>query len=583
MRCPVSSRRSSAWRHSGGWSTSTSPTTVPAQTRAVHGTQPPCRPARHGGCRRGRGCQRVRRPPDRPLPCGDRQHHPPPTEEPGGCVSRRAWTARSPGSRPFRTSVDDFYRVDTRLSLPIVDAGSWELVIDGDVARSQSFSYDDLLAMPMIERDITLTCVSNEVGGPYVGGARWLGVPLTRPSSTRPVSGTPSDQILSTDVDGMTISTPLALATDGRDAMIAVGMNGEPLPRAHGFPARMVVPGLYGFISACKWINRMTLTTYADHSAYWTERDWAERRADQDREPDRHPAGRCNASRPAAPSSAASPGPSPSASARSRCRSTAAGWQKATLGPSAGHDYWRQWYLRVGREARPAPARLPRHRPRGTRADDRAHVAVPERRERDPEDPGLRHLTHPSGSRAAPNDLRHQETQTGRVTHEQHASTHGDRRHRAVQQLSVSPPVAATTAADSAAAGPQQPPRPHHHGRRRPSGPAAAPSRPDGAGSFNGMATAPGRLRRQRQPAALDAGRRRHQGRPRRHAQLGQKSLTVFAPTNDAFGKIPPKTLKAVLADKPTLTKILTYHVIAGSPDARPAGRDAQDARGRRT
>jgi DMSO/TMAO reductase YedYZ molybdopterin-dependent catalytic subunit len=248
-----------------------------------------------------------------------------------------------PGITPFRTSVDDFYRVDTRLSLPIVDAGSWELVIDGDVARSQSLSYDDLLAMPMIERDITLTCVSNEIGGPYVGGARWLGVPL-RTLLEKAGVGRASDQILSTDVDGMTISTPLALATDGRDAMIAVGMNGEPLPRAHGFPARMVVPGLYGFISACKWINRMTLTTYADHSAYWTDRGWAEdapikieSRIDTPQGLQRVKAGRTFIGG-IAWAQAVGVG-------MVEVQVDGSAWQKATLGPSAGHDYWRQWYL----------------------------------------------------------------------------------------------------------------------------------------------------------------------------------------------------------------------------------------------
>lgn len=248
-----------------------------------------------------------------------------------------------PGITPFRTSVDDFYRVDTRLSLPIVDAGSWELVIDGDVARSQSLSYDDLLAMPMIERDITLTCVSNEIGGPYVGGARWLGVPL-RTLLDRAGVGHASDQILATDVDGMTISTPLALATDGRDAMIAVGMNGEPLPRAHGFPARMVVPGLYGFISACKWINRMTLTTYADHSAYWTDRGWAEdapikieSRIDTPQGLQRIKAGRTFIGGIA--------WAQPVGVGSVEVQVDGSAWQKATLGPSAGHDYWRQWYL----------------------------------------------------------------------------------------------------------------------------------------------------------------------------------------------------------------------------------------------
>jgi len=259
-----------------------------------------------------------------------------------------------PGITPFRTTVDDFYRVDTRLSLPIVDAGSWELVIDGDVARSQSFSFDDLLAMPLIERDITLTCVSNEIGGPYVGGARWLGVPL-RTLLDKAGVGRSSDQILSTDVDGMTISTPLALATDGRDAMIAVGMNGEPLPRAHGFPARMVVPGLYGFISACKWINRMTLTTYADHSAYWTDRGWAEdapikieSRIDTPQGLQHVKAGRTFIGGIA--------WAQPIGVGTVEVQVDGGRWQKATLGPSAGHDYWRQWYLEW--DARPGQHQL---------------------------------------------------------------------------------------------------------------------------------------------------------------------------------------------------------------------------------
>jgi DMSO/TMAO reductase YedYZ molybdopterin-dependent catalytic subunit len=142
------------------------------------------------------------------------------------------------------------------------------------VDQRLTFTFDDLLAMPLIERDITLTCVSNSVGGPYVGGARWLGVRLTDLLEQAGVQAG-VDQIFSTDVDGMTIGTPYELATDGRDAMIALAMNGEALPREHGYPARMVVPGLYGFISGCKWIERITLTTYAERDAYWTKRDWA--------------------------------------------------------------------------------------------------------------------------------------------------------------------------------------------------------------------------------------------------------------------------------------------------------------------
>jgi len=249
---------------------------------------------------------------------------------------------RVPGITPFRTSNRDFYRVDTRLSVPVVDADSWSLTIDGDVRREQRLSFDDLLAMPLVERDITLTCVSNDVGGPYVGGARWLGVRLTDLLDRAGV-GTRCDQILSTDVEGMTLSTPLDLATDGRDAMIAVGMNGGPLPREHGFPARMVVPGLYGFISACKWITRMTLTTYADQSAYWTDRGWATRapiklesRIDTPRalhlEPGRTVIGGVAWAQPVGVG-------------RVEVQVDAGPWQRAVLGPSAGPDYWRQWYL----------------------------------------------------------------------------------------------------------------------------------------------------------------------------------------------------------------------------------------------
>ncbi|MFA6576438.1 MAG: molybdopterin-dependent oxidoreductase, partial [Nocardioides sp.] len=179
-----------------------------------------------------------------------------------------------PGMSAFRTPIEDFYRVDTRLDTPIISADDWTLTIDGDVEKELTFTFDDLLAMPLIERDITLTCVSNSVGGPYVGAARWIGVRLTDLLDLAGV-GSKADQILSTDFEGMTISTPLELATDGRDAMIALGMNGEALPREHGFPARMVVPGLYGFISATKWVTRLTLTTYAEKQAYWTKKDWA--------------------------------------------------------------------------------------------------------------------------------------------------------------------------------------------------------------------------------------------------------------------------------------------------------------------
>jgi len=250
-----------------------------------------------------------------------------------------------PGITAFRTPNGDFYRVDTRLTLPIVSLGSWSLTIDGDVDREVSFSFDDLLAMDLVERDITLTCVSNDIGGRYVGGARWLGVPLKDLLDRAGIGSTKADQILSTDVDGMTISTPLDLATDGRDAMIAVGMNGEALPQEHGFPARMVVPGLYGFVSATKWITRMTLTTYAEKDAYWTQRDWAtdapiklSSRIDTPKPLSTIDAGRTVIGGVAWAQHEGGV-------AKVEVRIDGGGWQEARLGPSAGQDYWRQWYL----------------------------------------------------------------------------------------------------------------------------------------------------------------------------------------------------------------------------------------------
>ncbi|MBW5425019.1 molybdopterin-dependent oxidoreductase [Streptomyces sp. BG9H] len=181
---------------------------------------------------------------------------------------------------PFMTPNQDFYRVDTALVVPRVDATSWRLRIHGKgVTREMTVSFADLLRMPLIERNITLACVSNEVGGPYVGNARWIGVRLAdllaQCGVKPPSKGGPADQLVARSVDGMTLGTPVEDVMDGRDAMLALGMNGEPLPFAHGFPVRMVVPGLYGFVSACKWIQDIELTTFDDYDPYWVKRDWA--------------------------------------------------------------------------------------------------------------------------------------------------------------------------------------------------------------------------------------------------------------------------------------------------------------------
>ncbi|MGV9456602.1 molybdopterin-dependent oxidoreductase [Streptomyces sp. NPDC003635] len=189
---------------------------------------------------------------------------------------------RLPGVSAFFTPNDSFYRVDTALVVPKVDAGSWKLRIHGKgVRRPRTLSFDELLRRELIERDITLTCVSNEVGGPFAGNARWLGVRLAdllaECGVIPPSKGGPADQLVARSVDGMTLGTPVEDVMDGRDALLAVGMNGEPLPFAHGFPVRMVVPGLYGFVSACKWIEDIELTTFDSYDPYWVKRGWARR------------------------------------------------------------------------------------------------------------------------------------------------------------------------------------------------------------------------------------------------------------------------------------------------------------------
>ncbi|WP_413760263.1 sulfite oxidase [Streptomyces sp. MMBL 11-3] len=189
---------------------------------------------------------------------------------------------RIAGISPFMTPNGDFYRVDTALVVPKVDATSWRLRIHGDgVRRPLTLTFDDLLRRELVERDITLTCVSNEVGGPYAGTARWIGVRLAdvlAECGVKPPSkGGRADQLVARSVDGMTIGSPVEDLMDGRDALLAVGMNGSPLPFEHGFPVRMVVPGLYGYVSACKWIEDIELTSFDSYDAYWVKRKWARR------------------------------------------------------------------------------------------------------------------------------------------------------------------------------------------------------------------------------------------------------------------------------------------------------------------
>jgi DMSO/TMAO reductase YedYZ molybdopterin-dependent catalytic subunit len=180
-----------------------------------------------------------------------------------------------PGLGSFITPNERFYRVDTALFVPAVTAERWTLKVHGMVDTPITLDYRQLLERPLIERDVTLTCVSNEVGGRYIGNARWIGAPLKDLLDEAGVAPE-ATQLVSRSVDGFTVGTPTAIAMDGRDAMLAVAMNGQPLPIEHGFPVRMVVPGLYGYVSATKWVVDLELTTFEAYDAYWIERGWAQ-------------------------------------------------------------------------------------------------------------------------------------------------------------------------------------------------------------------------------------------------------------------------------------------------------------------
>jgi DMSO/TMAO reductase YedYZ molybdopterin-dependent catalytic subunit len=249
-----------------------------------------------------------------------------------------------PGITPLFTANKDFYRVDTALIVPSVDPATWRLTVDGMVDRQVNLSFDDLVGMGLDEYVITLTCVSNEVGGELVGNATWLGIPvrdILRLAS--PKSG--ADMVLSRSVDGFTASTPLSSLTDPNvNAILAVGMNGEPLPLEHGFPVRMVVPGLYGYVSATKWLTELKVTTFAADTAYWTPRGYSAKAPIK------------SSSRVDTPSieKAIESGPTRIAGVawaqtvgikHVEVRIDNGDWQKATLSTPINEDTWVQWYL----------------------------------------------------------------------------------------------------------------------------------------------------------------------------------------------------------------------------------------------
>ena len=246
-----------------------------------------------------------------------------------------------PGLSSFITSNGGFYRVDTALILPQVDPATWRLRIHGMVRREVTLTFGQLLRRPLIEDYVTLTCVSDPVGGPYVGNAKWLGASLAALiRQAGPRAG--ANQLLCTSVDGFTSGTPLQVVLDGRDALLAVAMNGAALPVAHGFPARMVVPGLYGYVSATKWVTDIEVTTFAAATAYWASRGWSQQAPIK------------TESRIDVPATGASirPGRTPVAGvawaqhkgiAAVEVRVDRGPWHAARLAAVPGIDTWRQW------------------------------------------------------------------------------------------------------------------------------------------------------------------------------------------------------------------------------------------------
>lgn len=180
------------------------------------------------------------------------------------------------GLTPFLTPNDKFYRIDTAFTLPEVDLNTWRLRVKGMVERPFELSFADLLAMPLVEEQVTIACVSNEVGEHLIGNASWRGV-LLRDLLGRAGVRPGADQIVGRSTDGYTCGFPTELALDGRSAMVVVGMNGQPLPLEHGFPARLIVPGLYGYVSATKWLQEIELASFEAFDQYWVRRGWAAR------------------------------------------------------------------------------------------------------------------------------------------------------------------------------------------------------------------------------------------------------------------------------------------------------------------
>ena len=250
-----------------------------------------------------------------------------------------------PGVPPWSTPVEDFYRIDTSLAPPAIEPGQWRLRLHGMVDRELDLGFDDLLARERTQAWITLNCVSNTVGGTLIGNAWWSGVRLADLLEEAGVQAG-ADALLQTSADGWTCGTPLSVVTDGREAMLAVAMDGRPLTIEHGFPVRTIVPGLYGYVSATKWVVDIEVTRFADFTAYWTERGWGEQgpvktssRIDVPRGGSTVPAGRVRMG-----GTAWAQGTGIEAV---EVAVDGGAWQAATLAPVPSEDCWVSWSAEV--------------------------------------------------------------------------------------------------------------------------------------------------------------------------------------------------------------------------------------------
>jgi len=248
-----------------------------------------------------------------------------------------------PGLSRFVTPNSSFYRVDTAIVLPQIPPSGWKLRIHGLVGRELTLTFDDLLRRPLIEDWITLCCVSNPVAGPYIGNARWLGVSLRALLREAGIKAG-ADQLFCTSFDGFTSGTPVQTAMDGRDAMLAIGMNGQPLPTAHGFPVRLVVPGLYGYVSACKWITDIEITTFRRNYAYWAQRGWSQQAPIKTESRIDVPSGRSTLKAGNATIAGVAWAQHKGIDAV-EVRVDGGPWRQAKLAAVPGIDTWRQWHI----------------------------------------------------------------------------------------------------------------------------------------------------------------------------------------------------------------------------------------------